>query len=269
MVQLTINFHFGYVGDVSMSSRHSRQRKHKSSMGAAEIYLKEVGCHTLLNSTQERALAEKIVLGDEQAKRKMIEANLRLVIKIARDYRHYDFPLEDLIEEGNLGLMRAVEKFNPSRGFRFSTYATWWIKQAVDQAVMGKSRVIRLPNHVQRKRRKQLKKNLIYQEAANLPHITFFDQEALDRLPDLAENEPLKLLEAEDLKQHLMAWLEKLPATHQEVVVRRFGLQDYENQTLEQVAQELEISAERVRQIQQSATRRLRKLLCENGYSRE
>ncbi|HHH13016.1 MAG TPA: RNA polymerase sigma factor RpoS [Thiolapillus brandeum] len=284
------------IGEASSLARKGEQ------MDATRLYLREIGAAKLLTAEEEIALARRIREGDEEARARMIESNLRLVVKIARRYLNRGLALLDLIEEGNLGLIRAVEKFDPEKGFRFSTYATWWIRQTIERALMNQTRTIRLPIHVvkeinvylraARKLSQELDHEPTAEEIAELldrpleevermlgfnervtsvdvPQGREGDRPRLDNIADEHNREPTEFLQAEDIREHLEEWLEKLSEKQREVVVRRFGLQGYDNSTLEQVARELGVTRERVRQIQIDALRRLRVILEQQGFSME
>lgn len=267
---------------------------------ATRIYLREIGFSPLLTAEEEVYYARRSQKGDGQARRRMIESNLRLVVKIARRYMNRGLALLDLIEEGNLGLIRAVEKFDPERGFRFSTYATWWIRQTIERGIMNQTRTIRLPVHV-------LKEINIYQRAARhlaqkLDHeptpeevarlldkpinevkdmlglterVTSVDapldedpdRSLLDAIADEQTQDPEKILHREDLQSQIETWLNELNDKQREVVERRFGLNGREIATLEEVGADIGVTRERVRQIQVEALRRLRVLLEKAGYS--
>lgn len=259
------------------SRRSKRPSRGKGTRDITQIYLDEINRYPLLSVEQEQDLAFKILKGDKAAKHTMIESNLRLVVKIARSYLHRGLPLADLIEEGNIGLIRAISKFDPNKGFRFSTYATWWVKQAIDQAVMGQTRIIRLPMHVLRKHRvpledpseliegqaDQINDNVVSfkKNPANLPNTTLVDQTKLETLPDQEQNNPTVFVEYEDLKTTLQNCLKKLPQNYREVIIRRFGLLGGEPETLEEIASTMGISPERVRQIQTVGIKRLKKFM--------
>ena len=267
---------------------------------ATRLYLKEIGFSPLLTAEEEVRYSRLSKKGEESARRRMIESNLRLVVKIARRYMNRGLALLDLIEEGNLGLIRAVEKFDPERGFRFSTYATWWIRQTIERAIMNQTRTIRLPVHV-------LKEINIYQraarylaqkldheptpeEVANLldkpiedvermlglneriasvdaPFDADPERSLLDAIADERTPDPEHILQDEDLHVQIQAWLNELSYKQREVVERRFGLNGREIATLEQVGADIGVTRERVRQIQVEALRRLRVILEKNGYS--
>ncbi|MCD8547266.1 MAG: RNA polymerase sigma factor RpoS [Aeromonadaceae bacterium] len=269
-------------------------------MDATQLYLGEIGFSPLLTAEEEVYFARKALRGDAAARKRMIESNLRLVVKIARRYNNRGLALLDLVEEGNLGLIRAVEKFDPERGFRFSTYATWWIRQTIERAIMNQTRTIRLPIHVV----KEL--NVYLRTARELAHR--LDHEPTAEEIALAVNKPvedvarmLKLNEKicsvdspiggdgdkalldiltdergmgpeletqdDDMRMSVVHWLEQLNAKQREVLARRFGLLGYEAATLEDVGREIGLTRERVRQIQVEALRRLRDMLTQQGLS--
>ncbi len=271
-----------------------------SQMDATRVYLSEIGASALLTAEEEVYYARRAQKGDEAARKRMIESNLRLVVKIARRYMNRGLALLDLIEEGNLGLIRAVEKFDPERGFRFSTYATWWIRQTIERAIMNQTRTIRLPIHVVKeinvylRAARELTQKLDHEaspeEIARLldrpvedvermlglnervssvdtPYGKDADKPLLDTIADDDTPDPTTVLQSEEIKRHLDKWLERLNDKQREVVERRFGLHGYENSTLEQVARELGVTRERVRQIQIDALRRLRAILEKDGFS--
>ncbi len=271
-----------------------------SQLDATRLYLNEIGASKLLTAEEEVYYSRLAQKGDEAARRKMIECNLRLVVKIARRYMNRGLALLDLVEEGNLGLIRAVEKFDPERGFRFSTYATWWIRQTIERAIMNQTRTIRLPIHVVKeinsymRAARQLAQTLDHEPTAeeiadlldrpisevkrllglnertasvDTPYGKDADKPLLDTIADEKASDPTAFLQVDGINAHLDEWLAKLNDKQREVVERRFGLHGYENSTLEQVAQELGVTRERVRQIQMDALKRLRHILEQDGYS--
>lgn len=264
------------------------------------LYLAEIGCSSLLNAEEEIVVARKAQAGNAQARQQMIKCNLRLVVKIARRYLHRGLPLLDLIEEGNLGLIRAVEKFDPERGFRFSTYATWWIRQTIERAIMNQTRVIRLPIHVVKEinsyasKARKLAQHLDHdptaeEVAAHLQRpvaevqkimrlnerITSIDtpignegdRVLLDMLPDEQNRDPCAVLEEKEINHSLDRWLLHLSEKQRTVIERRFGLRGYEPSTLEEVALAMGVTRERVRQIQMEALKCLRIMVEKEGFS--
>lgn len=274
----------------------------EKDMDATQLYLSEIGFSPLLSADEEVYYARLALKGDEKARAKMIESNLRLVVKIARRYINRGLPLLDLIEEGNLGLMKSVEKFDPNRGFRFSTYATWWIRQTIERAIMNQTRTIRLPIHV-------VKELNIYLRAARtltqrLDHeptpeeiaemvdrpiedvekllgfndkVTSVDtpigfdenKSLLDTIADENSANPAELLTDENMKAHIEMLLDQLPENQQQVIARRFGLRGFEKATLEEVGHEINLTRERVRQIQVEALKTLRVHLEKMGLTEE
>ncbi|HXH54254.1 MAG TPA: sigma-70 family RNA polymerase sigma factor [Gammaproteobacteria bacterium] len=263
-----------------------------------QIYLNEIALQSLLSAEEEKSLTRKLKAGDTLARKKMIEANLRLVVKIAHRYRHRGISLSDLIEEGNLGLIHAVEKFDPERGFRFSTYATWWIRQAIERAVMNQARMVKLPIHILKdingcfrvvkefaseenyfpsqeeiaremgRSSEDISNILVFFEGGQPANTSKrdFDHAFIETLPDESAVDLLDQIEQHRLKNYIIAWLKQLPLKYKEVIARRFGLLGYEAATLEGVGVEVSITRERVRQIQTEALKRLRRLLEKEGY---
>src|SRR5690554_267125 len=271
-------------------------------LDATQIYLNEIGFSPLLTPEEEVYYARLARKGDEAGRKRMIESNLRLVVKIARRYVNRGLSLLDLIEEGNLGLIRAVEKFDPERGFRFSTYATWWIRQTIERAIMNQTRTIRLPIHVVKelnvylraareltqkldhepspeeiaelldKPVKDVKRMLSLNErvtSIDTPIGAGSDKSLLDTVADEAVNDPCEILQDSDLKGSIDNWLNQLTDKQQEVIARRFGLRGYQMSTLEEVGQEIGLTRERVRQIQVEALKRMREILEKQGLCGE
>lgn len=274
----------------------------QGDMDATRLYLNEIGFSPLLTAEEEVMFARRALRGDEAARKRMIESNLRLVVKIARRYMNRGLALLDLIEEGNLGLIRAVEKFDPERGFRFSTYATWWIRQTIERALMNQTRTIRLPIHVikeiniylraARELAQKLDREPSPEDVANMldkpiedvkrmlglnerttsvdvPAERDSDRSVLDTIPDEHNPDPAVVLQDEDVQRHLEDWLGQLNDKQRAVVESRFGLHGREIATLEEVGNEIGVTRERVRQIQIEALRRLRQILEREGFSIE
>lgn len=268
---------------------------------ATQMYLSEIGFSPLLTAEEEVYYARLVQKGDPKARKRMIESNLRLVVKIARRYYNRGLEFLDIIEEGNLGLLRAVEKFDPERGFRFSTYATWWIRQTIERAIMNQTRTIRLPIHVLRElntylatARELLKtqdREPTYHDIAdalNKPvedvknmlelneHMISLDtlisndsngvgRPLMDAIADKHRNDPADILADEHLSKHLDECLKELNEKQKEVLMRRFGLGGYERETLEEVGAAIGLTRERVRQIQMNALKALRGVMLKKG----
>ena len=270
----------------------------KRSIDLTDQYLKEIRMSPLLTKEEEIYYATKAQQGDELSRHKMIESNLRLVVKIAKRYTRSSLNLLDLIEEGNLGLMRAVEKFDPQRGFRFSTYAAWWIQQTIERAIMNQGRTVRLPVHIIKQLNIYLRtsrelmtkldreptpeeiaqeldcdaieveKLLKYNErtlSLDCPTHEHMDKPLIETLDDDETLDPLGEFSQLDLKRNLHSWLSSLPELHQEVVKRRYGLHGFDITTLDQTGIEVGLTRERVRQIQSDALKRLRKMIENQG----
>lgn len=272
--------------------------KYNKTLDATQIYLNEIGFSPLLSAEEEVFFARKALKGEEAARKRMIESNLRLVVKISRRYVNRGLALLDLIEEGNLGLIRAVEKFDPERGFRFSTYATWWIRQTIERAIMNQTRTIRLPIHVVKELNIYLRAarelsqkldheptpeeiaNLLEKPVADVEHMLSLnervtsidapignssDRAIVDTIADPQVSDPAILLQDADLTTSLDHWLDELTEKQREVLARRFGLRGYEVSTLEEVGLEIGLTRERVRQIQVEALKRLRDIMEKQG----
>ncbi len=254
-----------------------------SDLDPITIYLNQIGKTPLLTKKQEISVARKVVQGNEAARKRMIESNLRLVVSISRRYTHRGLALLDLIEEGNLGLMHAIEKFDPERGFRFSSYASWWIKQSMERAIMNQARTIRLPVHklkelnayfrTDRTLSQQMDHEPTSQEISSTLGLA---DKMLSRLLELNETvssmdsqkelitddqapNPALVYAEQDLNHLLNNFLDILTKKQKEVITRRYGLRSYPQSTLDEIANELGLSKERVRQIQVEALARLRK----------
>jgi RNA polymerase nonessential primary-like sigma factor len=242
-------------------------------------YLSEIGISPLLTAAEERSFARLALRGDEAARQRMIESNLRLVVKIARRYINRGLPLLDIIEEGNLGLIHAVKKFDPERGFRFSTYATWWIRQNIERAIMNQSGTVRLPVHIIKDinlclraartiRQQQTGEPTAADIAAHLDR----DVADVERLLSLhnrkRDAEPSRCAQKDRVNALVDRWVNDLDDIQRAVVERRFGLHGHHRCTLEQIGDEIGVTRERVRQIQLNALRNLRTMIESNGLSR-
>ena len=260
---------------------------------SVRLYLREIGKIPLLSADEELELAQRVVAGDKDAKEKMAEANMRLVVSIAKRYVGRGLDLLDLIQEGNTGLLRAVEKFDPDKGFKFSTYATWWIRQAITRAIADQARTIRIPVHMvetinkllrtQRRLTQELNREPTNEEIAQameievdkVEHIMKIKQDisSLDAsirddeedsvLADFIEDEdtisPEESATGQLLKEHVKEMLSALTEREQKILRLRFGLEDGKSHTLEEVGQEFSVTRERIRQIEAKALAKLRK----------
>ena len=281
----------------------SHQYKPKSDTASHDptrLYLNEIGASPLLTAEEEVKFARLAQQGDEAARKRMIESNLRLVVKIARRYMNRGLAFLDLIEEGNLGLIRAVEKFDPERGFRFSTYGTWWIRQTIERAIMNQTRTIRLPIHVvkeinvylraARSLAQELDHEPTAEEIADLLNKPIGDVERmlglnertsstdssfmsdsgktlLDTIPDNNVPDPTDTLQEEGVHSNIEECLAQLSEKQRAVVERRFGLHGHSVSTLEEVGKEIGVTRERVRQIQMDALKKLKRILEQDGFS--
>ncbi len=266
-----------------------------ASDDSVRLYLREIGKIPLLNSEQELELAQKVVAGDKRAKDKMAEANMRLVVSIAKRYSGRGLDLLDLIQEGNTGLLRAVEKFDPDKGFKFSTYATWWIRQAITRAIADQARTIRIPVHMvetinkllrtQRRMTQELNREPSIEELAKelemepekVEYVIKIKQDitSLDAgvgrdegeddsvLGDFIEDEdtttPEESAANQLLKEQVQSVLSSLSEREQKIIKMRFGLENGKSHTLEEVGQEFAVTRERIRQIEAKALAKLRK----------
>jgi|SRR5450830_1172349 len=274
------------------------------STDTTQYYLNQIGTRPLFDSKEELHFATLAKQGNFEARQKMIEHNLRLVVSIAKHYINRGVALLDMIEEGNLGLMHAIDKFEPERGFRFSTYATWWIRQSIERAIMNQARTIRLPVHMVRELNQILRAKYHLESQrrdgrdANLEDIALLVDRPVDEVQDILalsehatsldtplDNDPQSSLmdmlpgDNEDgpdvrAEHHEMTvlvrdWLSKLPDKQRIVVTRRFGLDNDDPATLEALADEMGITRERVRQIQQEALIKLKRSFLSRGVGRD
>ena len=286
--------------DLDVADDKAIAERFEKTLDATQLYLNEIGFSPLLTPEEEVLFSRMAQRGEEAGRQRMIESNLRLVVKIARRYINRGLTLLDLIEEGNLGLIRAVEKFDPERGFRFSTYATWWIRQTIERAIMNQTRTIRLPIHVVKelnvylRAARELTQRLDHEPtpediaqmvdkpvdevkrllglnervtSVDTPVGPDSDKSVLDTIADDQASDPAELLQDTNMNDSIGSWLEELTEKQREVIARRFGLRGYEPSTLEEVGHEIGLTRERVRQIQVEALKRLREILERQGLS--
>jgi RNA polymerase nonessential primary-like sigma factor len=297
----------GFPGDGAVPEEQPASVEDEFLDDVTQIYLNEIGATALLTAKEELVLSRLNRAGDFAARQRMIESNLRLVVSIAKHYQHRGVPLDDLIEEGNLGLIHALEKFDPERGFRFSTYATWWIRQNIERAIMNQSRTIRLPVHVVKelnlilralrqidgaaekhgeasragvaavarlldKPVEEIREILLLSErVTSLDAPLDIDPElsVADAVADDGAAAPDTQLEHEEIVRHVREWVEQLSDKQRLVIQRRYGLAGEELRTLEQLAGELGVTRERVRQIQLEALGQLRRRLLREGVGKD
>lgn len=280
--------------DSADTRRASGEADRSEGLDTLKSYLREVRRSTLLTFKQEQQLGKRVMAGDEAARQQMIEANLRLVISIGKRYMNRGFPFADIVEEGNLGLIKAVEKFNYKKGFRFSTYASWWIRQFIERAIINQGKLVRLPVHVVERLNRYLGKveQLVHElgrepsseEVAGRMKTSLEEVEDLKQLVrttssldspisegqdtflrDIIED-PLCLSPADTAegvlrRSEMMAWLKELPEKERTVILARFGLDGEESRTLEEIGREMGLTRERVRQIETAALVRLRGII--------
>lgn len=261
---------------------------------AIKCYLKDIQKSQLLTADEERNIALKIETGDEQARAKMIESNLRLVVKIAKRYMNRGLPFLDLIEEGNMGLIKAVERFKVSKECRFSTYATWWIRQSIERALVNQSRTIRLPVHIAENMNRMLKATreslkqlnrepsdadiadvmgsnveevrrlqLLLRKTYSIEHPLGDDEgySLMNTLEDTSVITPTDLIENKDKYLFMTQWLEQLKDNEREILTLRFGLDDREPETLETIGKRFGVTRERIRQIEVKSLEKLRTIM--------
>jgi len=270
-----------------------------------QLYLNDIGQHALLTADEELSLARAMRAGDFAARQTLIERNLRLVVSIARHYVHRGVALPDLVEEGNLGLIHALEKYDPERGFRFSTYATWWIRQSVERAVMCQSRTIRLPAHVVKEMNVVLRAmrhlethsrngapdstledvaHLLGKDVGDVERLLRFREQPVsldaplatdatqtlgDNVADESASSPELLLHSSAIERHVGEWLAELNPRQRTVIERRYGLNGHDVATLDELAGEMGVTRERVRQIQGEAIDKLRLRIARRGLGKD
>ncbi|MBN2427571.1 MAG: sigma-70 family RNA polymerase sigma factor [Deltaproteobacteria bacterium] len=279
--------------DDEVSEKDPAPGVQEHSDDAIKLYLKEIQTTKLLTAQEERELAQRISLGDESARNRMIESNLRLVVKIAKRYMNRGLPFLDLIEEGNMGLIKAVERFKISKECRFSTYATWWIRQSIERAIVNQSRTIRVPVHVSDDINKLIKvtRELITdlnrepkpEEVAtamdvDISYVTRLmvlvnktysierpmgennDYSLMDTLEDSSSVDPASFVE--DINKYLCVseWLSQLNENEREILTLRFGLDDKDPQTLDTIGQQFGVTRERIRQIEAKSLEKLKRI---------
>ncbi|MDR1350668.1 MAG: RNA polymerase sigma factor RpoS [Zoogloeaceae bacterium] len=266
------------------------------------LYLNQIGDRPLLSPEEELEIARRMCAGDFDARQKMIEHNLRLVVNIAKHYLNRGIPLLDLVEEGNLGLIHALEKFDPERGFRFSTYATWWIRHSIERGIMNQARTIRLPVHVvkeinmvlramrhldpeaSRERAIEQVARLLDKSPAAIRRILYLNEHIasldapldidplhsmVDFVVDESSVNPEVMLQSAETRQLIQEWLGQLTERQLQVIERRYGLNGREIATLDRIASDLALTHERVRQIQMESLAYLRNLLKHGGVTKE
>lgn len=279
-----------------------RYQNNQNEADPINRYLSEIGQIDLLTAEEEKDLGRKSRAGDKKATQRLTEANLRLVVCLARRYINRGLSFSDLIEEGNLGLIHAVEKFDPDVGARFSTYATWWIRQSIERAIMNQARTIRLPIHLIKKQRQyqRIQHQLVQQVDCDFSHADIAqemgiseeslhelmalertelsvdaqindeqDMTLLDTLADPTQPEAVEILHQEELYAVLDKWLARLDKREREIIEKRFGLHQQDVLTLENIGEHTQLTRERVRQIQLQAIKFLRRCSIEEGIYKD
>ncbi|MDX1490568.1 MAG: sigma-70 family RNA polymerase sigma factor [Pseudohongiellaceae bacterium] len=268
----------------------------------ARLYLNEISASRLLNAEEERDYGRLARDGDSAGREMMIVSNLRLVVKIAHRYRNRGMSLLDMVQEGNLGLLRAVEKYDPERGYRFSTYATWWIRQTIERSIMNQCRTVRLPVHVGKELNSYMRLSreymhtyneeltvkqlaaLLDKSEAEVGRILAFSERELsidspssqskehtiaESIEIEPEYRPDNIMQEQGLRETVSAWLDMLDSKQSDIICRRFGFYGQKIETLENIGKEIGLTRERVRQIQLDAIRQLKEIAKENGFSKE
>lgn len=289
------------VSKAEVKAKPAKKEASDAELDATRMYLNEIGISSLLTAAEEVKYAREAIKGNQASRDRMIESNLRLVVKIARRYIGRGLPLLDLVEEGNLGLIHAVKKFDPERGFRFSTYATWWIRQTIERALMNQTRTIRLPIHIikevnsclraQRELAQRFDRQPTMDEVAQhldktVDEVSNYlricertasmdtswgdgDYSLSDAIADDNATAPEESLQSDNVHDVLEHWLGMLNAKQRLVLEKRFGLHGYDKATLEEVGKEIGVTRERVRQIQVDALARLRTMLAREGIAED
>lgn len=280
--------------DIATENKKGNRRE----ADVTRLYLNDIGAARLLSAEEEVHYSRLAKKGDENGRKRMIVSNLRLVVRISRRYLNRGLSFLDLVQEGNLGLLKAVEKFDPERGYRFSTYSTWWIRQTIERAIMNQSRTIRLPIHILKELNTYLRvgrelsadnqpataeaiAQKLDKPVATVERILAFDervssvdlplgvgqeQSVIDAAADDDDYIPNRLLQDNKVRQTVLNWLHKLNTKQCDVIVRRFGFHGHEVGTLEQIGREIGLTRERVRQIQIEALAQLREFAAETGF---
>ena len=266
------------------------------------LYLNQIGVKPLLTLEEEQVYARQAKAGDDKARQIMIERNLRLVVKMAKRYLYHGVPFLDLVEEGNIGLIHALDRFDPERGFRFSTYATWWVRQAIERGVMNQSRTIRLPsnilkkiNRIRRVLRQMEPEDSEEHQIAKAADFLGASADEVRRMLYLSENivsldipldmgsnssfgdlimggegdDPESQLQEQEISRLVARWMERLSFRQREIVERRYGLNGHDPSTLTKIASDLDLTCERVRQIQHEALECIRRILKESGLEQD